>query len=157
MAAVDRGDSTWFERQPDDVKKDFKAFLFLRWLSAVPDGKRSANTLMMANEINQYFTYELCRDHPELIFKLAAMWCSAGVVVKHQWTGVPGKRTNTDSNKAWQLVADYNPGASAAEIDMLMRLHTRETFAQFTRDAAVESKELMVAYDNLKKATNGNS
>ncbi len=59
---------------------------------------------------------------------------------------MPGRQRS--NNKARDLVATYNPSANDAEIDLLMRLYNRESFAAFVDETATnDAKDILKAYD----------
>ena len=155
LAAIDRRDGNYFANLTEDERKDFSPFLFIRWVSAVV-GRHAEDNLHVTNELVNPHMFDIAKEHPELIFRLVAM-CGTGSVQKHEWIGVPKRQTT--SSRAWNFVADLYPSASEREIDMLLRMHTRESFAELVDDAAVPNDqvaELIKSHDKLNaKATGG--
>lgn len=149
MAAMDRRDGTWFSRQSDEAKKQFSPPVFLKWASAINDKRYAGDTLVMINELVNVSLWEIAAEHPELVYKLATL-CGLGTKQKHEWVGM-GKRYSM--NKARDLVAQFNPSVSDSEIDLIIDLHTRNSFSNFVDDTgmtATEAKETLKAYDKLK-------
>lgn len=150
MAAIDARDSTWLDRRDEDLRKEFTPFVAMRWGSAVSDGPTSEFYLTMVNERVNLGLWSL-GDHPELIFRLLAS-CGYGRKQRHQWVPmVAGKRGGT-SNPARDLLASFHPSASDSEIDLLLSLHTRQTFTAFaeaTGSTPETIKEALKAYDRI--------
>lgn len=146
MAAVDRKDGDWFMRQPEDARKTLAPPVFLRWTSAITDGKRAASLLINVNDRVNAHMWDMATTHPELVFRLAAT-CGKGRVERHQWIALP-KRAATVS-KALALILDDNPGANNLEANMLLSLHTKDSFAAWVDARGLqpaEVKEVIKSY-----------
>jgi len=158
LAAVDKQDGDWFDRQPEDNQKGFAPPVFLRWISSIDGGEFAQEyTLTLVNDRVNLFANELMTKYPDLLFRLAAS-CGVGEKQRHAWLPLAKQKGSSvhSKNAAWQLVAEYNPSASETEIDLLVALHTADSFKAFTEDAGLqadESKEALRAYANLTAKT----
>ena len=150
LSAVDRRDGDWFGQQPEDARKTFAPPVFVRWASTI-NGSAAADTLMMTNEFVNVNLWEIASEHPELVFRLAAM-CGAGTRQRHEWLAMAGRKRA--ANKAYDLLCEFHRNLSENEIDLMFRLHTRVSFLAFVDDTGVPpetAKEAMKAYDKLAK------
>jgi hypothetical protein len=158
LAAVDRLDGDWLDRQPEENRKGFAAPVFLRWASAIDGGDFAQEyTISLVNDRVNLYANELMSKYPDLLFRLAAS-CGVGDRQRHVWLPLAKRKGPSvhSGNAAWQLVAEFNPSASEAEIDLLMGLHTADSFRAFAEDAGLQqdsSKEVLKAYDNLAAKT----
>jgi hypothetical protein len=149
LAAVDRRDGKWFEKQSDEAKKEFSPPVFLRWISSISDANRAGDVLLAVNDIVNLNMWDIVGEYPDLIFKLATL-CGVGRQ-RHEWIAMAGRRGG--ANKARDLIVKFNSSASDQEIDMLLRMHTKQSFIAFVDDTAVppdEAKEILKAYDKFK-------
>ena len=153
LTACDRRDGSWLSNQSEDAIKEFTPTTFIRYLSNVRS-PHAANVILAVNEFLNNNMYLIEKEkHPDLIFRLAAL-CGTGKQQKHEW--IPLAKKPIITNKVRDLLFEYNPLASDSEIDLLLSLHTRETFLQFVNDAGLsdsEVKEIMKEYDKLNKET----
>lgn len=148
MSAVDKRNGNWFTEQPEDVRKELSPPVFLRWAATINDGKYSGDVICAVNEYVNVNMWDVVEEHPELFFKLTAM-CGVGTNQKHIWIGMPKRIVN---NKAKDLISRFYPSINDSEIDMILRMHTRESFVDFVNGTAIpqdEAKEVIKAYDKL--------
>lgn len=148
LAAVDRRDGAWLDRQPPETRDGLAPPVFLRWASVLGDDSRAAQVLLALNAVVNPHLYDIHRDHPDLLFKLTAL-CGAGSRQRHTWIAGPKRRAS--SNLAHQLLARFHPDANDQEIDLLLRLHTPASFAAFVEATAVEApKDIIKSYDQYR-------
>lgn len=148
LRATDQCDGNWFEKQPEDVKKEFAPVVAIRWASTVNDGPEAVYMLWIINERVNVHLFDL-NKHPELLYRLMAT-CGLGKPLRHQWLA-PHKRKG-EGNKAFELLADYYPEANTDELEFLMSMHTKTSFSQFVNDCGmqpVDAKDIMKSYDKL--------
>jgi hypothetical protein len=149
MAAVDRNDGSWLSKQKEDDREGFVPYTFIRWVSSIENVSRAEDVIGATNYYLNPYMLTYSEEHPELAFRLGAL-CGTGKREKHIW--VPPAKRPIVNNKARDLVAQYNPLANDDEIDMLLRLYTRDSFKEFINDAGLvdaEAKETLAAYDKL--------
>lgn len=150
LGAVDRRDLGWLDRQPDDVKKEFAAPVVLRWASTV-QGENAEQYLWLINDIAN-IDFHTLYQHPELQYKLIAM-CGAGRSQRHQW--ITNAKVTKKSPKVHAFLSQFRPLASAREIDMLISLHTKETFTELVHASGVTPEEAKDLIDAFKKQAKG--
>jgi hypothetical protein len=152
LAAMDERDSAWLERQSDEARKGFAAPVVLRWASAVGDGPEGEYYLRLVNERVNLGMWNIV-DHPELLFRLLSS-CGLGVRQRHQWIPPPGRARG--SNKARDMLAQFHPTANDKELDLLLSIHTEESFTAFINECgctAEEAKEALKAYGKRQETS----
>lgn len=145
LAAVDRRDRRFLSRQPADAQKGFSPRVALRWASAVT-GPAAEQYMLLTNEIANV-QFDDLRDHPELQYMLLAA-CGAGRKQKHEWLPMP--KQGKSAAKVQSFLARFHPLASVEEIDLLVSMHTRETFTDLVHQSGCtpqEAKDLLNAFD----------
>jgi hypothetical protein len=148
LAALDRRDFDFLDRQADDVKKGFAPPVVMRWMSASQDRTTAAATLMLVNEIANRNFYDIY-DHPELQFKLLAS-CGLGRTQRHAW--VPLSKQTKEGGKLYDYLGKHWPEASHKELKLVLSQFTRDTFAAFLEDSGCDPadiKGLVDAYDRF--------
>lgn len=144
LRAVDRRDGDWYAKQPADVRKEFVPLTAQRWVATVEDGKAAPLLLVMVNDYVNVHLFEL-QHHPELVYRLLAL-CGAGKRLSHKWFSGTKRKT---TNKAFELLAHHHPEASDRELELLMSLHTKESFTQFVGECGLQAdaaKEVIKHY-----------
>ena len=150
LRAVDKNDGDWFSKQPEDVRSAFVAPLFLRYAAGVDaDGIQHEMALMTTNEFLNINADSMMTTHPELMFRLAAM-CGTGKKRDRIW--IAGQKKGFFANKAAEVVSSFNPSASDSEIDMLLSLHTKETFKEFIDSAGLSPEDAKEAIKVFNKS-----
>lgn len=149
LSAIDTRDGDYLQKQPEDARKAFAARVVLRWLSSA-SGPLAEYYIEASNQLVNVELDSL-HNHPELQYRLMAM-CGAGQRIRHNWIPLPKSKIKT-SPRLHDFLANYHPLASAKELDFLLRMHTREDFANLLTDAALnpkDIKELMNAFDQSR-------
>lgn len=145
MAAIDKRDKAYIDRLDPDARKGFVPMVALRWASAVK-GPLAEDYLLATNEFANQNYHDLY-DYPDLQFKLLTL-AGAGRGQRHEW--IPIARQGKSSTALQNFMLAYYPLASTAEIDMLLRQHTRETFVEFVAETGCtpeEAKDAISAFD----------
>lgn len=150
LAAVDRRDLGWLDRQPPEAKKEFAAPVVLRWASSV-QGPNAEHYLWLVNEIAN-IDFHTLYQHPELQYKLIAM-CGVGKNQRHQW--ITNAKVTKKAPKVHTFLSRFHPLASAREIDMLIGLHTKETFTELVYASGAAPEEAKDLIDAFKKQAKG--
>lgn len=151
IAAVDTNNYGWFTGLSDAAKKQFAAPVFLRWAATV-DGKSPDEIAYMLIAINERVNVNMWDlwEHPDLIFRLAAT-CGLGTKRRVAWIKGPEKKTNT--NKVYKFLAELYPFANEAEISLIIRKHTKESFTEFVLHESgcpqEEAKDILKAFEKL--------
>lgn len=150
LAAIDRRDGNFLQKQTEEGQKAFAPRVVLRWASSV-NGPLAEYYIEATNEIVNV-NMDSLGDHPELQYRLLAM-CGAGQRgLRHNWVPLP-KASRKSSSKLHDYMAEYHPTASVAELDLLLSQYSRDEFEQFLRDAALspaETKDLLNALDKSR-------
>jgi len=109
LEALDKKDYGFYDRLDDEEKKGFSAFLALKWLSSVSNGKEMQHYYIAAS--NHYANTHLftVSKHPKLQW---LMLCAASPGVgklRHEWikTNKTGKTDNSKFNKLSELYPNY--------------------------------------------------
>ena len=145
MAAVDKRDKGFLDRQTPEMKKGFVPMVTLRWASAV-QGPKQDDYLIAVNEFANVNYHDLY-DHPELQFKLLTL-AGAGKPQRHQW--IPVAKQGKSVTAIQKFVGRYYPLASTAEIDMLISKFTPDTFTDFVNQSGCtpeEAKDAISAFN----------
>jgi hypothetical protein len=146
LNAVDTRNGDWLSEQSEDVRKEFAPPVIMRWVATVTDSRAAIYMLWMVNEQVNVHLFAL-HQHPDLVYRLLAS-CGMGRKLSHQWLAGNKRKVN---NKAFALLAQHHPEANERELELLMGLHTAETFRQFVDDCGVqanEAKEMLKAYNS---------
>lgn len=149
LSAIDRRDGDFLQRQPEEARKAFSPRVVLRWASSV-NGPMAEYYIEATNQIVNV-EMDAISDHPELQYRLMAM-VGVGKPLRHNWIAMPKTKIKSPT-KLHDFLAQWHPLASSKELDQLLRMHTRDDFAQLLIDAAIDtkdSKELMNAFDQSR-------
>lgn len=145
LAALDRKDYTFLERQPEEDRKGFAPPVVLRWMGAV-QGRDADLAMVVTNEIANVNFYDLY-EHPELQYRLLAA-AGLGTRQRHDWIPFPKQAKTTKGVEAF--IARFYPFANHQEITLLVSQFTRETFVEFVDRSGctpAECKEAIDAFD----------
>lgn len=149
LAAIDRRDFGFLDRQDEEVRKGFAPPVVMRWASAAGSGTTADIALITVNEkANRHF-YDLY-EYPDLQYRLLAA-CGTGRVLRHHWI-VPSKAKRT-SSKLTTFLAEHWPDANDQELDLLLHQFDRNSFEDFINGCAcdpAECKDLLRAFDLYK-------
>lgn len=137
LNAVDRRDFGWLARQPEDDRKEFNPVAALRWAATCKtNDHHAARMLWLVNERVNRHMYLVLHRHPDLLFRLLAS-CGTGQSSRREYL----KARPGTTNKAINVLAEYNPQANQRELKILMSLHTRESFADFLADCGIQADD----------------
>jgi hypothetical protein len=150
LRAIDKRDSDWLSKQPDDARKEFSPVVIQRFVATVDDGPESAVMLWMVNERVNVHLFDL-HKHPDLTYRLLAS-CGLGVLLNHKWLAGPKRKAL--SNKAYEFLEAHYPDASDSQLEFVMSQHTKKSFSVFLSDCGVQpgdAKDILKAYDKIKQ------
>jgi hypothetical protein len=136
LGAVDKRNGGWFAQQPEEARRAFAAPVFLRWASSVAgNGAAHEYMLTMTNEMANKGADIFMTAHPEMLFRLTAS-AGLGKKVQHEWIPMAGRKSSKAS-KAYDMIAHFNPEANIREIELLLHLHTKESFKEFAEGSGL--------------------
>ena len=149
MAAIDKRDKGFLDRQSADIAKTFAPPVALRWASAV-QGPQAAAYLILTNEFANQNFHDL-REYPDLQYRLLTL-AGCGRPQRHQW--IPVAKQGRSATALQEFVGRFYPLASTREIDLLIDLFTEETFDEFVNEcgcAPEEAKDIRGVFKKSKK------
>lgn len=145
MSAVDKRDKSFFDRQKPELQKTFAAPVALRWTSAV-SGPQAEAYLICTNEFANANFHDLY-EYPDLQFRLLTL-VGSGKPQRHEW--IPIAKQGRSISALHDFMARFHPLASPSEIDLLLDLHDRESFAEFVNQSGCspeETKDFISAFN----------
>lgn len=148
LNAIDKHELNFYQSLPDENKKGFAPRVVLRWASAT-SGTYSSYYLEAINELVNVRFDELS-SHPNLQYKLMAL-CGVGKRQQHKWIPIAKSKTSK-SSKLYEFMEPFHPLASIKELAQVIKMYSREEFADFLRHNALnktQTKELMDAFDQF--------
>lgn len=148
LAAIDKRDFDFLDRQTDELKKAFTPLIVMRWASAARDGDDADLMLMLVNTYANPNFFDIA-DHPELQYKLMTS-AGLGAKLRHEWIAMPKRKAS--ASKVHEFLQRWWPEANEHELNILLKQFTRESFRAFIDDCALppdETSEIVNAYDRL--------
>ena len=142
LAAIDRHDTDYLSKQPEESRKGFASPVVLRWASAAQGPARDWY-LLAVNERANIHHYEM-HQHPDLQYRLLAS-CGLGKKERHDWiaTSKSGEKAKRD------FVLRYYPEANALEISIILQhLAEGDNLAEFLNGTGLQNDEIK----KIKKA-----
>jgi hypothetical protein len=136
LAALDARDMHFYHNLDDQQKKEFSAWLSMRWASSV-EGDAFADTLLKVNRrVNVRFS-DLIK-HPELQWQLMAS-CGTGLKRKHTFIP-PSKKAK--KNKLMTVMAELFPLLSSSDLELLLSINTKEDIKVLLQDHGFDNKAI---------------
>lgn len=134
LGAMDIGDGDFYTRLDEDQKKEFSAWLAMRWASSVPG---DLETLRRVNSrVNVKFSNLV--NHPELQWRLIAS-CGTGIKRRHEFIPPPKKQKK---NKLIEVMGELFPMLSGAELEILVAITPKEEIKILLQDLGLDNKEI---------------
>ena len=146
LNSLDRRDYDWYSRLPDDDKKKWSSWLFIRYASSVK-GKDAGEALLNTNEfVNKHYT-DLYK-HDELIWKLM---CLTGTGKKqfHEWIKPPTSAKKKDTVS--EFVADTFPHLKPDEVELFIKLNDASDIEQLAQDVGKTKDEIGEIFGKKKR------
>lgn len=146
LNAVDNRDFGWYARLPDEHKKKWSSWLFLRYVSSVK-GKSGGDALLDTNEfVNKNYT-DLYK-HEELIWKLM---CLTGTGKKqfHEWIKPPTSAKKKDAIA--EFVSEQYPHMKSDEIELFRQLNSDDDIKRMAIDMAMDDKSIDEIFGKTKR------
>lgn len=136
LTALDARDMHFYHDLDDQQKKEFSAWLTMRWASS-PEGEAFADTLLKINRrVNANFS-DLAK-HPELQWQLMAS-CGTGAKCTHTFIPPPKK---VKKNKLIIVMMELFPLLSSEELELLLSINTKEDIKVLLQDHGFDNKEI---------------
>lgn len=146
LNAIDRRDFNWYSNLPDDMKKKWSSWLFVRYTSSVK-GKDAGDALLNTNEfVNKYYT-DLYK-HEELMWKLM---CLTGTGKKqfHEWIKPPTSTKKAD--KVSEFIIEMYPHMKSDEVELFRILNSDDDIKQLAFDMALDEKKIDEIFGKKKR------
>jgi len=137
MRAIDKKDRSFYSSLSDQQKKDFSAWMMLRYASSV-QGQCSSMYIYLVNElVNMEFTTTY--KHPELQWLLFTA-CGVGDVQTHLYVKPPSSRKK--KSKQADFVNQIYPDFKSDEIDLFLSINSVDHLKQLARDHGFAEKDI---------------
>jgi hypothetical protein len=147
LDAIDRRNLEYLNRLEPEQRAGFAPPVVLRWASAASDGPEADLMLMLVNERANMNFHDIW-EHPDLQFKLIAS-SGVGRKLRHQW--IPMAQRKKSASALHEFLSKYWPQANEAELDLLVRQFTFETYTDFVNGCGLDPKETTAVLDLYAK------
>lgn len=135
LSALDKRDKDFYDNLSDDEKKDFSAWLCMRWASST--SSYSEHYLLMVNDfVNNNFSD--FNKHPEMQWKLLSV-VGCGKQVKHTWVAPPKK---LKKNKLKEFIHSIYPIYSDEELDLYLKINTDDDIIDLAKEYGLDNKDI---------------
>ena len=146
LNAIDRRDFDWYSRLPDEQKKKWSSWLFIRYASSVK-GKDSGEALLNTNEfVNKYYT-DLYK-HDELMWKLMCL-TGTGKKQYHEWIKPPTSTKKKDTVS--EFISELYPHLKSDEVELFQILNSVSDIEQLAQDAGKTQEEINEIFGKKKR------
>lgn len=148
LEAFDRRDYSYYEKLPDDFKKQFAPFVLMRFMSCSATQASHEYFLQVVNFFvnRDFWTLSKYPDFQHLLLCL----CGTGTKHYHKWIANKQKK-----KEAWvDLYKEKYPSINLDEIEILKKNLTPDDIFQLSIDLGksnVEAKEFVKSFKNEKK------
>ena len=147
LNAIDRRDYNWYSNLPDEQKKKWSSWLFLRYASSVK-GSGAEDALLNTNEfVNKHYV-DLYK-HEELMWKLMCL-TGTGKKQYHEWIKAPNSKKKTD--KVTEFVSELYPHLKSDEVELFQILNSVSDIEQLAQDAGKSQEEIDEIFGKKKKS-----
>ena len=144
LPALDRGDMKYYSRLSEDEKKAVSPWILMRWMtSSQNDSGQPAGLIAVNNLVNHNFSHLGAKasagrqGHAELQWMLLAM-CGSGSVRRKFLK--PGR--GQTKNKLETALTKFYPGLKTHEMELLLKMNSREQLAEFFKDNGYDDKNI---------------
>lgn len=139
MSAVDKKDYNFYDRLNDEQKKKFSTYLIMRWASTVEGNNDISKYYNIAtNEFVNINLWDLSK-HKKLQWLTCCAISPKLGKQKHYWLGA-AKGNGSSSIK--KLLMEHLPITKEDEIDLILRVNTKEEIILWLRQCGIEEKVL---------------
>jgi len=135
LRAIDRNDLTFYDRLSDEEKKEFSAWLVMRWASC-SDSHAEHHLLMVNSLVNTDFS--ALSGHPELQWKLIAV-CGIGSDTRRSWIAPPKKGK---TNRVLGFLREVYPEAKGDDLEQLFSMLDKKDIENLAKSYGMSDKEI---------------
>jgi hypothetical protein len=144
LPALDRGDKGYYSRLTEEERKGVSPWILMRWMTSVQNDSDQPSALIAVNTlVNHNFSHLGAKvsmgrqGHPELQWKLLAM-CGSGSVRRKFIKPARGQT----KNRLEQAVSEFFPGLNTQELELLLRMNTKQELCNFFKDNGYDDKTI---------------
>ena len=136
LEAFDQRNYNYYETLPDELKKQYSAFVLMRFMSSAPNQGSSHEYFLYA--VNEFVNEEfwLLSKYPDLQHLLLCL-CGTGRKQFHKW--IPNKKSS--KSKWLELFKDKYKDLSDIEIKIIKKNHTEEDIFNLSMNIGKTEKE----------------
>lgn len=134
LTAMDVCDGKFYERLDETQKKEFSAWLAMRWASSVSGCMKSL--LLVNDRVNVNFSSLV--GHPELQWRLLAS-CGIGIKQRHVFIPPPKKKKK---NKLLEVMGELYPMLGNGELEVFVAINSKEDIKNMLGDHGFDNKEI---------------
>jgi len=136
LEAFDRRNYNYYETLPEEFKKQYSAFVLMRFMSSAPNQDRNHEYFLYAvNELVNKNFWDLSK-YPDLQHLLLCS-CGTGRKQFHKW--IPNKKIK--KMKWIELFAEKYKDLSDLEIKILKKTHTKDDIYEMSMSLGKTDKE----------------
>ena len=119
LNAVDQRNYDFYDKLPDDQKKEFSPYILMRYVANVQGDADTAEWFLeRTNEFVNKNHWVLSKNHKALLWKLFA-GCGTGINCYHPYLKAGSKEK---ANKIEKLLVEIHPAMKLSEIKMLAKM-----------------------------------
>lgn len=144
LPAMDFRDMDFYKNLSAEHKKQISLWILMRFMSM--SQKDAAHHMIMVNEIVNH-NFNTISKHPELQWKLLAL-CGTDRKQHHSWIP-PGK--GVVKNKIEQALSDRYPLMKDDDIELMLKLNTKEDLEEFFKDNGLDDKTIKELFKGAAK------
>ena len=139
MKAFDQKDRTFYDSLTDEERKKFSTYMMLKWGANVEGSPELQEWYLRAHNdrVNINF-FDLSR-HPKLQWLLCTTVSPGLGSKRHYW--INAKKGNSDK-KAYKFIENQYPGLKHDEIELLLKISSKEQLKEFAKELGWEDKEI---------------
>lgn len=135
LHAIDNNDQHFYENLDEEQKKEWSAWLSMRYASSAT-GSDAYHYLLMVNSLVNV-DFNTLRNHPDLQWKLLSL-CGTGSKSFHPWIAPPkkGKRS-----KAYDFLLETYPQMNPKDVQDLCDILSKEELIQLCLESGLDKKQ----------------
>lgn len=135
LRAIDTNDLSFYDRLTDEEKKEFSAWMTMRWASS-SDSNPEHYLLMVNSLVNVDFS--CLNNHPELQWKLVSI-CGTGSSNRHSWIAPPKK---AKTNRVLNFLREVYPEAKNDDLEQLSGLLDKKDVEELAKSYGMSDKDI---------------
>jgi hypothetical protein len=137
MRAMDKKDHGFYHTLTDQQKKDYSAWMMLRYASSVQGAGAPMHIYLVNELVNLEFTS--IYKHPELQWMLFAA-AGSGKLQHHQYIKPPTSRKK--KSKKAEFISEIYPELKSDEIDLLLSMNNVDELKQLAKNHGLSDKDI---------------